>query len=112
MKKTKHRCELEDWEVGLINTVKEYEQKIIGIIDAQFSTGGCNDRWLSIARTDLQKGFMALIRSIAKPEGDEPQDNKPRTAKPIKWDTPESEELCLGAAVRKEGLLGEGEGNY
>ena len=25
-------------------------------------------RWLAIAKTDLQKGFMALVRSIAKPE--------------------------------------------
>lgn len=25
-------------------------------------------RWSSIARTQLQQGFMALIRSIAKPE--------------------------------------------
>ena len=26
-------------------------------------------RWLNIARTDLQKGFMSLVRSIAKPGG-------------------------------------------
>lgn len=26
-----------------------------------------NGRWLNIARTDLQKGFMALTRSVAKP---------------------------------------------
>jgi hypothetical protein len=25
-------------------------------------------RWLAIAKTDLQKGFMALVRSIARPE--------------------------------------------
>ncbi len=25
-------------------------------------------RWLSIGQTDLQKGFMAVTRSIAKPE--------------------------------------------
>ena len=25
-------------------------------------------RWLAIAKTDLQKGFMSLVRSIAKPE--------------------------------------------
>lgn len=26
-----------------------------------------NGRWLAIAQTDLQKGFMALVRSVAKP---------------------------------------------
>lgn len=25
-------------------------------------------RWLAIAQTDLQKGFMALVRSIARPD--------------------------------------------
>jgi hypothetical protein len=25
-------------------------------------------RWLAIARTDLQRGFMSLIRSIARPD--------------------------------------------
>lgn len=28
---------------------------------------GIDRRWLSIARTDLQKGFMALTRSVAQP---------------------------------------------
>lgn len=27
-----------------------------------------DQRWLAIAKTDLQKGFMSLVRSIAKPE--------------------------------------------
>ena len=26
-----------------------------------------NPRWLAIAQTDLQTGFMALVRSVAKP---------------------------------------------
>lgn len=26
-------------------------------------------RWLAIAKTDLQKGMMAMIRSIARPKG-------------------------------------------
>lgn len=29
---------------------------------------GVDERWLSIAKTDLQKGFMALVRAIARPE--------------------------------------------
>lgn len=32
------------------------------------NTGGIDKRWSAIAKTDLQKGFMALVRSIAKPE--------------------------------------------
>jgi hypothetical protein len=26
-------------------------------------------RWLAIAKTDLQKGMMALVRAVARPEG-------------------------------------------
>ena len=28
-----------------------------------------SERWMAIAKTDLQKGHMALVRSVAKPEG-------------------------------------------
>ncbi len=83
---------LEPWEIDLMNTFKGYEKEILDLIEAQFSTGSCNDRWLAIARTDLQKGFMCLQRAIAKPAGDA--------------------EPSLGAQVRKLGLTGEGEGNY
>lgn len=102
---------LEDWELGLINKIKEMERALLNIIDAQFSTGGCNDRWLAIARTDFQMGFMSFIRAVAKPDGDDPNYTRgtPKAA-PIKWD--EKKKPLLGAAIRAEGLEGEGEGNY
>ena len=28
---------------------------------------GIDQRWLAIGKTDLQKGFMSVVRSIAKP---------------------------------------------
>ena len=58
---------LEDWETDLLNKSAAFEAEMIEFIEAQFSTGSCDDRWLAIARTDLQKGFMALNRAIAKP---------------------------------------------
>ena len=58
---------LEDWETDLLNKSAGFEAEMIEFIEAQFSTGSCDDRWLAIARTDLQKGFMALNRAIAKP---------------------------------------------
>lgn len=41
------------------------------IEEAQLSAAGLHEgmRWLSIAKTDLQKGFMALKRAIARPKG-------------------------------------------
>jgi len=53
--------------VEFINGLKELEDnlgdylKLMEILDV-------DQRWLSIARTDLQKGFMAAVRSIAQPE--------------------------------------------
>jgi hypothetical protein len=29
---------------------------------------GADQRWVAIAKTDLQKGFMALVRAVAQPE--------------------------------------------
>ncbi len=86
---------LAPWEIDLMNTFKGLEKEILDLIEAQFSTGSCNDRWLAIARTDLQKAFMALQRAIAKPLADQ-----------------ESVPPCLGAQVRKLGLTGDGEGTY
>ena len=41
----------------------------VGILCDKVSTlTGVDQRWVAIAKTDLQKGFMALIRGIAKPE--------------------------------------------
>lgn len=102
---------LEDWEIDLINTMKDYEEEIIGLIDAQFSTGGCNDRWLAIARTDLQKGFMALTRAIAQPESDDPDKWKFTRPKP-QIDPPLADGPNLGAEIRKAGMTGDGEGLY
>ncbi len=69
---------LEDWEVTLINMAKDMESKVLSFISEISDTTSlssldaiklCPDpRWLAIAKTDLQKGFMALVRAIAKPE--------------------------------------------
>jgi hypothetical protein len=126
---------LEDWETDLLNKSAAFEAEMLEFIEAQFSTGSCDDRWLAIARTDLQKGFMALNRAIAKPGGTEvPQEfcgtSEPRERILLKdvdvvhnddgevLSVRESDdgelkgEPCLGAQVRKLGLTGEGEGNY
>ena len=76
--KIKGYRELSQDEIDAMNTVKTVEQELMKYIDelSDFSgmssldirTLGPDARWLSIARTNLQQGFMALIRAIAKPE--------------------------------------------
>jgi hypothetical protein len=58
--------DLTEAEIALINECKQMAEFVGALCD---KVGNTHDqRWLAIARTDLQKGFMALIRSIAKPE--------------------------------------------
>lgn len=66
--------DLSEAEIALINegkalseTVGVFMEKLEKSDFAQTREQEPDRRWLAIARTDLQKGFMALIRSIAKP---------------------------------------------
>jgi len=61
--------ELSPEEIALINSAKA-EGEIVGKFIATLATlPDVDQRWLAIAKTDLQKGFMFLVRAIAKPEG-------------------------------------------
>lgn len=58
-------------EIDLINegkalaeSVGAFIEKVKTSLEAETQADG---RWLSIGVTDIQKGFMAVIRSIAKP---------------------------------------------
>lgn len=53
--------------VKLVNKIKVHEERILQAIDALHRDTSVDLRWLAIARTDLQKGYMALVRSIFNP---------------------------------------------
>ena len=60
--------QLTEEEIGLMN-----ESKALAIMVGEFtekikSRPATDRRWANIGITDLQKGFMALTRSIAQPE--------------------------------------------
>lgn len=59
---------LSDDEILLINELKTLAEVVGEKVDEIYNREDSDKRWASIARTDLQTGFMALIRSIAKPE--------------------------------------------
>ena len=54
-------------EIQLINDIKDLEDVIGLIINKLEKTDGIDQRWLAIGKTYLQKGFMSVVRSIAKP---------------------------------------------
>lgn len=59
--------ELREDEIDLMNLIKEHGKILDELCDNIASVGG-DGRWLAIGKTDLQKGMMALTRSIAKPD--------------------------------------------
>jgi len=55
-------------EIESINNVKDAGNAVGALVNS-LRKKGVDPRWLAIAETHLQQGFMALTRSIAKPEG-------------------------------------------
>ena len=56
-----------DERVALVNANKETEERILRLIERLQKDPVYDPRWLSIARTDLEKAFMALNRAIFQP---------------------------------------------
>lgn len=59
-----------DENVNLVNHFKEVEERLLRDIDAMRDSAAdprFDQRWLSIAQTQLQQGFMALNRAVFQP---------------------------------------------
>lgn len=67
-KKIKGYRDLSQSEIDEMNRVKGLGIQIGELISDMEDLEGIDMRWLSIGRTELQQGLMALTRSIAKPE--------------------------------------------
>lgn len=61
--------ELNSNEIALMNKIKGKAAEISELIDELESLSDTDKRWIEIGKTDLQTGFMALTRSVAKPTG-------------------------------------------
>ena len=55
-------------EIAAMNECKAMAVEVGLLCDKVQSMPGVDHRWLAIGIIDLQKGFMALIRGIARPE--------------------------------------------
>lgn len=60
--------ELTEDQIDTINGIKKTADEVGEIIDGMAGWAGADQRWLAIAKTDLQKGFMSLVRAVAKPD--------------------------------------------
>ena len=66
-RKIKGYRELSQAEIDAMNAVKEKAAEVGELVHELEQNKELDQRWVSIAKTDLQKGFMAATRSIAKP---------------------------------------------
>ena len=55
--------------IDLINIVQRSEQTVLTIIRDLADDADVDPRWLAIGRADIEKGFMAVRRSITCPLG-------------------------------------------
>tara|TARA_B100000929_G_scaffold288834_1_gene278121 strand:- start:365 stop:637 length:273 start_codon:yes stop_codon:yes gene_type:complete len=61
-------AELDRPDIDAINAIKQKEAELLALIQAlETNVDGESARWLAIGKTDIQKGFMSLVRSVAKP---------------------------------------------
>lgn len=59
--------ELSEEERLTINDIKKLAAQVGDVLEGFTGWDQADQRWVAIAKTDLQKGFMALVRSVAKP---------------------------------------------
>lgn len=67
-RKIKGYRELTQAEIDLMNRIKAQGAKLGELVEELKNTTDLDQRWVAIGATDLQKGVMALTRSVAKPE--------------------------------------------
>lgn len=66
--KIKGYRDLTETEIGAMNDCKSIAVEVGILCDKVAGMDNVDQRWVSIGRTQLQQGFMALIRGIARPE--------------------------------------------
>lgn len=54
--------------VDLVNYNKKLEEYLLRVVDKLETQAGIDRSWLAIAKTHFEQGFMAMNRSIFKPD--------------------------------------------
>lgn len=67
-KKIKGYRDLSQAEIDAMNAIKEEGERLRILIEEMRDNDTLDQRWVSIAQTNLQQGIMAAVRSVAKPE--------------------------------------------
>lgn len=54
--------------VGIVNSFKRQEERVLRNLDTLRDDPNIDQRWLAIGRTQLEQAFMAINRSVFRPE--------------------------------------------
>ena len=58
----------DDDAVAIVNKNKAMEERILRRLDALRQRESIDPRWLALARTQIEQGFMAMNRAVFQPE--------------------------------------------
>ena len=57
-------------EVEAVNMMKGIEESVLELLTGmQGGSSAYDQRWIAIAKTDVEKAFMSINRAILRPEG-------------------------------------------
>ena len=66
-KKIKGYRDLSQEEIDMMNEAKELAGKVGDLVERMQNVKTNDQRWIATGKTDLQKGFMSIIRGVAQP---------------------------------------------
>lgn len=55
-------------KVAVVNVHKIVEENVLRVLDELRDRSDVDQRWLSIGRTQIEQGFMAVNRSVMQPQ--------------------------------------------
>jgi hypothetical protein len=54
--------------IDMVNANKQTEERLLRLVERMQQQQEGDQRWLAIAKTDIQRAFMSLNRAIFRPE--------------------------------------------
>ena len=54
-------------EIKVMNAIKQKAEEVGILLEEMQANKDLDQRWVAIAKNDLQKGFMAAVRAVAQP---------------------------------------------
>lgn len=60
-------------DIDVMNLLKDKEQEVLAIVEGLNKAVSYDKRWVAIGRTQIELGFMAAVRAVARPTPGHPE---------------------------------------